>query len=126
MYKNYGDVNFLEHGCLVDTDHSDTVFDMLLCEPYCDEENLYQFAHVQVDIESDWIDKDAVMGDIGMTKETFDPVRFAEGCTSYYGWDYFGADDYGVFYDWKQCDREIIENELKHYLIAWDNLTIGD
>ena len=126
MYKNYGDVNFLEHGILVDTEHSDTVIDMLLCEPYSDEEDLFQFAHVQVDLEDAWIDRKAVMDFIGMDKEDYDPVQFAIGCTSYYSWDNFGAGDYGVFCDWQRCDEELIRKELKNYLIDWDNLRIGD
>ena len=36
MYRNYGDKNFFENGVLVDTDHSDTAFPMLLCRPYPD------------------------------------------------------------------------------------------
>lgn len=126
MYRNYGDVNFLEHGCLIDSEHSDTVFDMLLCEPYSDEEDMYQFAHVQVDIEDPWINREGVMNDIGMTEDTFDPIFFARGCVSYYSWDNFGAADYGVTYNWQRCDEKTIREELKHCMIAWDNLRVGD
>lgn len=123
MYINYGDRNFFELGCLVDSEHSDTVFDMILCRPY-DDEPMYQFAHVQVDIEASWIDKERVMSYIGMTNETFDPIRYAIGCTDYYGWDNFGAADYGVSYNWQQVDAETILKEVKGYLIAWDNLVM--
>lgn len=51
MYRNYGDKNFFENGILVDTEHSDTAFPMLLCRPYPDEEDLYQFGEVEVDLD---------------------------------------------------------------------------
>lgn len=122
MYINYGDKNFFEHGILVDSEHSDTVFDMLLCEPYSDEEDLYRFAHVQVDISDDWVDVKSVEDYIGMTDETFDPIQFAIGCTEYYSWDNFGADSYGTNYDWRRVSKDVICKELKGYLIANDNL----
>lgn len=50
MYRNYGDRDFFEHGVLVDTEHSDTCFPMLLCRPYPDAEDLYQFGEVEVDL----------------------------------------------------------------------------
>lgn len=64
MYKNYGDKNFFEYGILIDTEHSNTVFDVLYCRPYSDEEDLFQFAHVSVDIA----DIDELAGWIETTK----------------------------------------------------------
>lgn len=124
MYINYGDKNFFEHGVLIDNEHSNTVFDMLLCEPYFDTEDLYEFAHVQVDISDDWINIKAVKDYIGMTDETFNPIQFAIGCIEYYSWDNFGADGYGVAYDWRHMTKDQIYKELKGYLIANDNLDI--
>lgn len=124
MYRNYGDRNFFELGVLVDDEHSDTVFDMLVCCPYSDVEDLYQFAHIQVDITDDWIDRKMVMEFCGMTEETFDPVEFAIGCADWYSWDNFGAGSYGVSYDWTRVDRATIEKELRKYLIASDNLDV--
>ena len=126
MYRNFGDVNFLERGCLVDTEHSDTEFDMLVCRPYDDEEDKYQFAHIQVDIEAPWIERSDIMQFIGMTEETWDPVQFAIGCADYFSWEKFGAADFGVCYDWTQCDESLIRKELRKYLIAWDDLRVGD
>lgn len=126
MYKNYGDRNFFEYGCLVDSEHSDTVFDMLLCRPYCDEEDMYQFAHVQVDTEDSWIDRKGVMSFIGMSEEAYDPIRFAIGCTDYYSWDNFGANGYGISYDWRQVDKKTIQKELRNHLIASDNLDMDE
>lgn len=124
MFTNYGDKNFFEHGCLVDAEHSDTEFPMLLCRPYDDENDLYQMARVTVDITDDWIDRKAVMDFIGMTEKTFDPVDFAIGCTEYYSWSNFGADDYGVFWNWKQMRKKEICDILTGFMIASDNLNI--
>ena len=122
MYVNHGDKNFFDVGILVDTEHSDTVFDMLLCKPYEDEEDLFQFAHVQVDIEDDWIEREKVMNFCGMTEEDFDPVQFAIGCTDWYPWENFGAGSFAYSYDWTHMTRKQIYKELRNYLIASDNL----
>ena len=122
MYTNYGDRNFFEQGLLVDTEHSDTGFDMLFCEPYSDAEDLYQFGHIYVNIGDGWIDRDQVMSYIGMDEADFDPVQYAIGCFRYYGPENFGAGSYGVSYDWTRCTSALILDELKDYLIAWDDL----
>ncbi|MCD8083426.1 MAG: hypothetical protein LUE86_08000 [Clostridiales bacterium] len=122
MYQNYGDRNFFENGMLVDTEHSDTTFPMLLCTPYPDEEDLFQFGECEVDISDDWIDRKAVMDYIGMAEETFDPVAFAIGCVSWYSWDNFGAINYA--YDWTRMDKKSICDILKYREIASDNLDI--
>lgn len=122
MYLNYGDVNFFEHGILVDTEHSDTEFPILYCMPYPDEEDLYQFGDCQVDITDSWIDKQAILNYIGMKETEFDPVLFAIGCIEYYGAVNFGADSY--CYDWLHMQRKDIEEILKYRMIASDNLEI--
>lgn len=121
MYTNYGDKNFFECGVLVDTEHSDTVFPMLLCRPYPDEEDLFQFGNVEVDVNDSWIDADAVSSFCGCTKEE-DPIRFAIGCTDYYSWDNFGAISY--CYNWTRMGKEEIKEILKYREIASDNLDI--
>lgn len=122
MYTNYGDKDFFENGCLVDTEHSDITFPMLLCRPYPDGEDLYQFAEVEIDITDSWIDKHAVMDYIGMDEDYFDPVKYAIGCTDYYSWDNFGAINYA--YDWQRMSKADICEILKYRLIANDNLKI--
>lgn len=121
MYINYGDKNFFDFGILIDTEHSDTVFPMLLCMPYSDEEDLFQFGDVEVDIDDLWIDEKAVSDFCGSDKE-IDPVGFAIGCTNYYSWDNFGAMNYG--YDWQRMDKNAIKEILKHRLIASDALDV--
>ena len=98
----------------------------LLCRPYPDEEDLYQFGEVEVDLddfkESGWGDRKVVMDYLGMTEETYDSVQFAIGCTEYFSWDNFGAASYA--YDWQRIDKRSICEILKHRLIASDNLDI--
>ena len=114
MYRNYGDRNFYEYGVLVDESASTgSVFDMLLCRPYADREDLYQFARVSVDISDNWIDKAAVMSYAGMCEEDFDPLHFAIACTDYYSWDNFGAD---YSRDWQHMTRADVRRELEGYL----------
>ena len=122
MYTNFGDRNFFEHGILVDSEHSDTVIDMLVCEPYSDEEDKYMFARIQVDTEDTWIDKKALREYAGSTLD--DPVEFAIAAYEHYGPENFGALDYGVTYDYRDMTREAIKKELQHYLIAYDDLVI--
>ena len=118
MYRNYGDRDFFEHGVLVDTEHSDTCFPMLLCRPYPDAE--------EVDLndfkDDGWGDRKAIMDFLGMTEETYDPVQFAIGCTEYHSWDNFGAISYA--YDWQHMDKKSICEILKCREIASDHLDI--
>lgn len=122
MYVNYGDKDFFERGRLVDSEHSDSVMDILVCEPYSDEEDLYQFGECSVDITDNWINKKAVMDFIGMSVESFDPISYAMGCIDYYGMENFGAISYA--YDYAHMTREDIKDILKYRLIASDNLNI--
>lgn len=124
MYINYGDKNFFEYGRLVDTEHEENICDLLCCNPYTDEPDLFQFGHCRVDATDTWIDRKAVMDFIGMTEEDYDLAQFALGCVDYYSWDNFGAADYGGSYDWQHMDRASICDILKGYLIAYDNLEI--
>lgn len=70
MYVNYGDKDFFEHGRLIDAEHEDNVYDILCCNPYTDEPDLFQFGHCRVDVTDAWIDRKAVMAFIGMPEET--------------------------------------------------------
>ena len=125
MYINYGDRNFFDYGMLVDSEHYEHEYDMLYCRPYDDEEDLFQFAQIHVNPNDSWIDRAAVMKFIGMTEETYDELMFAIGCVDYYGPDDFGAYAMGYSgFDWQRADRASIEKELRHYLIASDNLDI--
>ena len=74
MYKNYGDVDFLEHGRLVDMDR-DTA-SVLFCEPVCDSDGKYLFALCEVCLDDVWIDWRAISDFTG-------------------GWDFLEPDDIG-------------------------------
>ena len=126
MYRNYGDKDFFEYGILADSDHSDTEIDLLVCRPYPDEEDLYEFAHIVIDVTDTWIDMDAVCRCAGLTdaEAAGDPVRFAIACYECYGAQEFGADSLNVTFDWRRADRELISKELKRYLIAHDEVDI--
>ena len=119
MYINYGDMDFFEHGLLVDSEHSDTEFMILYCMPFCDEEDKFFFANCTVDITDDWINKESVMAYCGMTEENFDPVQFAIACIEYYG-----AENFSSPYNGYEFTRKEIEEMLKYYLIANDNLNV--
>ena len=126
MYVNYGDKDFFQCGILVDSDHSDSEFDILYCRPYDDSEDLYQFADCKVDLTDTWIKKKEVMNFIGMKEEpqnNEDRIRLAIGCIDYYGPENFGAINYA--YDWARMTREDISSILKCRLIASDNLDIS-
>lgn len=122
MYINYGDKNFFEHGILVDSEHSDELIDMLVCEPYADEEDHYMFARIQVDVTDPWIDREELQKFAG--SDLTDPVEFAIAAYQYYGPENFGAMDYGVTYDYRNMDEASIRKELRNYLISYDNLVI--
>ena len=119
MYINYGDVNFFELGTLVDAEHSDTEIKILYCRHFDDEEDLYFFADCTVDIEDSWIDRKAVMEYLGMTEENFNNIQFAIGCVEYYG-----AENFSSPYDGYKFNRKEIEEKLKYYMIASDDLEI--
>lgn len=120
MYKNYGDVNFFEYGILVDGDHSDTEIQIICCQPYPNETDLYMFGECLVDITDQWIDKQAVMAYCDMTIDTYDVIQYAIACLEYYGMENFGAESY--VYNYAKMTRTEIENILKYRDIASDGL----
>ena len=119
MYINYGDKDFFNYGCLVDFEYSDTEIKILYCIPYDDEKNKYLFADCEVNTEDSWIDRNAIMNYLGMNENNFDVIQFAIGCV-----DYYGAENFSSPYNGYQFTKEEIKENLKHYLIANDNLDI--
>lgn len=90
MYYNCGDVDFFEQGILIDMDASEgTEYRMLRCSPYSDQEDMFLFGELIVDISDDWIDQKSVESFADCKKEE-DPVNYAIACTDYYSWDNFG------------------------------------
>lgn len=113
MFTNYGDRNFFEYGLLVEP-VSDTEFRLLVCNPYSDSDDLYQFACICVDTKDSWIDKEKVNDYNGEPIE--DPLQLAIAAYSYYGPEEFGA--YSMSYDWQHMTRDQILEELKHYGVS--------
>lgn len=115
-YINYGDVNPLEHGGIWVRQTGKNSFDILKNIPETNE--LYDLL---VEIDDSWIEKDAVMSYIGMTKEDFDPLQFAIGCTEYYS-----PENFGNIYKCKTQNelidilfaREITENIEKYFVVS--------
>lgn len=123
MYKNYGDKNFFEYGMLVDADTDRSEYWIIACLPYDDEEDRYLFGDCCVDITEPWIDREKVMEYIGLSEETFDPVEFAIGCMSYYGWDNFGADR-TFQYNWLNMTKARIKEILMYRDIDKENVCL--
>ena len=125
MFKNYGDRNFLQYGCLVDNEHNENEVRVLYCRPF-DEPNPetgeieYLFADCTVCVDDDWIDRKSVMDYIGMTDETYDEIQYAIGCIEYYGVQDFNGGENRVY------NADEIKKELRCYLIAWDNLVVEE
>lgn len=118
MYINFGDKNFFEYGILVDV-KSYTEIKILYCRPFDDEEDLFIFADCEVDITDSWIDKETIIDYTGLNEEGIDIAQFAVGCVEYYGVENFSSP-----YNGYQFTRAEIEEQLKHYFIANDNLDI--
>ena len=117
MYKNYGDVNFLEYGLLIE-EQSENQFNFIVCRPFSDCENKYQYFDGYIDISDSWIDKESVMNYIGMEENKFDRIQFAIGCIEYYNLENFGTvnNDY--------TKEEVIENikYIKDYIADYDDM----
>lgn len=117
MYINYGDYNLLDWGgILLDSEHSDTDIDFIYVYPFDDLEDEYFFARGTVCINDDWINAEGVKESIGNSNPTAE--EFAIGCIGFYGAYEFSGGEY------QTLTREDVCKELKHYLIASDNLNI--
>lgn len=122
MYENYGDKNFFELGRLVQIEN-DHEFDVIVCEEATelvdnDGNELFPFAFCHIDINDDWIDRNAVMNYGGMTEENFNPIHYAIDCISWYG-----VINFGDGYDYKL--RSDIKNLLQNYDIDFENVELS-
>ena len=90
-WKNFGDVNPLDHGGIWVQKESETCYRIVKFYPEESEENPSQFQSLYVDISEKWIEKESVMDYIGMTEKDFDPIQYAIGCTEYYSCQNFGC-----------------------------------
>lgn len=80
-FKNYGDVDFFDGGCLV-REISETEFEVIKCNYDCDKENNYFLTHDIIDITDSWIDNDTVESYAGIAT---DNAMYTSDIISYYG-----------------------------------------
>lgn len=106
-FKNYGDVNPLDHGGIWVKQINNHTFEVIRNIPETNE--VY---NMEVDITDSWIEKEEVLSFTGMTEENFDPIWYAFSCTQYYG-----VENFGNSYEYKS------RNEVIDHLI---NLGIED
>lgn len=107
-WENFGDVNPIEHGGIfVKKDieiNSDTCY-YIVKNVYDEDGEKHILYDLYIDISDDWIEKESVMDYIGMTKENFDPIFYAIGCTEYYNYLEFQGDR-------TECNEEELKREL--------------
>ena len=112
-FKNYGDVNFFDHGVLVEVVEHDNITEpaddrfihVIYCRPFYDEPE-YLFADLYVDISDlknkySWIDINAVLDFTGLSPDD-DIILQAIAAIDFYGVENFSGpyDGYIHNYDY--------------------------
>lgn len=93
VWENYGDVNFLDNGCIAAADPDrEGCFYVITCYLVEDvqSDRCYLIQDCYVDTSDDWIDEYAVQDYSGVPKNN-DLCWFAVDCVHYYGGQNFGA-----------------------------------
>ena len=93
VWGNYGDVNFLDDGCIAAADPDrEGCFYVITCYPVEDvqSDHCYLIQDCYVDTSDNWIDVQAVQNYSGVSKDN-DLCWFAVDCVHYYGGENFGA-----------------------------------
>ena len=120
MFKNYGDWDFFEDGILVEQ-QSPSQFTLLRCNPVQDQEDRYEFARLDVDLDDDWMDKQALRDYAGLEPGVDNDAEMAIAATEYYSWENFGAGsgcgNFGPDHDWRSMTKEEIKKKKKNYSI---------
>lgn len=122
VWGNYGDVNFLDGGCIIAKDpDNDSGYYVILCDYVYDTpgENNYLLQDCYVDIDDSWIDVAEVEQADNVNKET-EPEWFARYCIDWYGGENFGAnvpprglDDYtGLLYTAEEVEEYMSKYNL--------------
>lgn len=90
VYENYGDVNFLDGGCIIAKDGD--YYNVVTCDFVYDTlgDHNYLIQDCYVDIDDSWINQAEIEQYCGCNKEE-DPDWFAKCCVDYYGGENFGA-----------------------------------
>lgn len=88
-WENFGDVNFLDGGCVLqyDPSYGNFTYHIIKCDfvwDMGDDPAHYQISDVILDIDDSWIDKEAVERYADCNRDT-EPEWFATAVVSYYG-----------------------------------------
>jgi hypothetical protein len=98
-WKNFGDVNFLDGGCVVadvSSDYNPGTYHIIRCDfvwDMGDDPAHYQVSDTIIDINDSWIDEYRVSSFADCNKET-EPEWFARAVLDYYGAYNCGGEDY--------------------------------
>ena len=93
VFENYGDLNFLDGGCVIAKDPDrEGCYYVILCDYVWDTpgDHHYLIQDCYVDINDSWIDPDEVELADHVSKEK-EPDWFARYCIDWYGGQNFGA-----------------------------------
>ena len=121
VWENYGDVNFLDDGCVVaaDPDRAGCYY-VITCYLVEDvnSDRCYLIQDCYVDTNDTWFDEDAIRNYSGVAKDENDLAWFAVDCVHYYGGENFGASvpPAGIEnYDEWLCTAEEVEEYMKQF-----------
>ncbi len=94
VFDNYGDVNFLDNGCVAAADPDrEGCYYVITCYPVEDvnSDHCYLIQDCYVDTNDDWLDQKAVGDYSGVYNNEDNMAWFAVDCVHYYGGENFGA-----------------------------------
>ena len=99
VFSNFGDVNFLDGGCVVadvSSDYNPGTYHIIRCDfvwDMGDDPAHYQLSDIVLDINDSWIDTAAIeqWGGDGEGAKEKNPEWFAVDVTTYYGADNCGG-----------------------------------
>ena len=94
VFENYGDVNFLDNGCIAAADPDrEGCYYVITCYLVedVDSDRCYLLQDCYVDTNDDWLDQKAVGDYSGVYNNEDNMAWFAVDCVHYYGGENFGA-----------------------------------
>lgn len=132
VFGNYGDLNFLDDGCVAAADPDrEGCFYVITCYPVEDvnSDHHYLIQDCYVDTSDEWLDEYAIKDYSGVAKDENDLCWFAVDCVHYYGGQAFGANvpPAGLDnYDDYLYTAEGVEEYMSKYNIPSDIVFDGD
>lgn len=127
VFQNFGDVNFLDGGCIladVSSDYNPGTYHIIRCDfvwDMGDDPAHYELSDVILDINDNWIDTVAVeqWGGDGIGAKESNPEWFAVDCVSYYGAENCGGQT-------EMLTAQEVEDYVKSYNIPSDIYFSGE